>query len=403
MESKEQHAEALELIRRGTESLIGEEELRERLRAGKRLRVKLGVDPTRPDLTFGHLVVFRKLRQFQELGHQIVLIIGDYTTRIGDPSGRSATRPELSIEEISQNASTYLDQVFRVLDREGTEVRSNSEWFDRMSFGDALLLTRKTTVARMLERDDFSKRFAEHTPISLVEFLYPLLQGHDSVVLESDVEIGGSDQLFNMLVGRQLQKEAGLPEQAVLTMPLLVGTDGERKMSKSYGNYIAFNDPAREMFGKVMSLPDSAMPDYHRLLLGWDEDAIKALADRHPMEAKKDLAERLTAQFHGADTAREERERFTKVFSKQEIPEDLQKFAWSTLNPEGGETVPLIELLARTGLFASKGEARRLAQQGAVKQDGAKLTDPMQPIAAPTGDGFVLQAGKRILFRVTPK
>lgn len=393
-------AEALAIFRRHTETFIGEEDLKKRLAKGQKLRVKLGVDPTRPDLTFGHLVVFRKLRQFQELGHQVVLIIGDYTTRIGDPTGRSATRPELTPEEIDQNASTYLDQVFRVLDRESTEVHYNSEWFEKMGFHDALLLARKTTVARMLERDDFSKRFSEHTPISLIEFLYPLLQGHDSVVLKSDVEIGGNDQLFNMLMGRQLQKEAGLPEQAVVCMPLLVGLDGVQKMSKSFDNYIAFNHSARDMYGKLMSLPDSAMFDYYRLLLGSSDEEISDLKNRHPMEVKKELASKLTAQFHGEVAAVEERSRFEAVFSRQEIPENLQEFSWATLSADKAE-VSLIDLLAATSLFGSKSEARRLIQQGAAKIDGEKASDPNQVLSKPDAP-IVLQAGKRIIFRVIP-
>ena len=236
--------EQLQSIKERTEVFHGENEILERLQAGKRLRVKLGVDPTRPDLTFGHMVVLNKLRQFQDLGHQAILIIGDFTTRIGDPSGRSVARPILSEAEIEENAKTYLDQAYKVLDPAKTEVRRNSEWFARMSFLDALTLSRQMTVARMLERDDFAKRHASRTPISIIEFLYPLLQGHDTVMLQADIELGGSDQIFNMLVGRQLQKDAGQPEQAVIAMPLLVGLDGERKMSKSYDNYIAFNHGA---------------------------------------------------------------------------------------------------------------------------------------------------------------
>ena len=236
----------LEKLLSNTEVVIGEEELAEKLGAGPKLKVKFGVDPTRPDLTFGHLVVFNKLKQFQDAGHEAILLIGDYTARIGDPSGRSELRPELTEEEVSENAKTYLDQAFRILDPDKTVVRRNSEWFGAMTFADALNLSRKMTVARMLERDDFEKRFQSNQPISMVEFMYPLIQGYDSIVLESDIELGGSDQLFNMLVGRTLQKDQGLSPQAVLTMPLLVGLDGNRKMSKSYDNYIAFNDPAKD-------------------------------------------------------------------------------------------------------------------------------------------------------------
>ena len=248
------------------EIVIGEEELTEKISKGQTLRVKFGVDPTRPDLTFGHMVVFNKLKQFQDAGHEAILLIGDYTARIGDPSGRSELRPELTAEEVNENAKTYLDQAFKILSPEKTIVRRNSEWFSKMNFADALNLTRKMTVARMLERDDFDKRFKENQPISMVEFMYPLIQGYDSIMLKSDIELGGSDQLFNMLVGRSLQKDRGESQQAVLTLPLLVGLDGVRKMSKSYDNYIAFNDSPRDMFGKTMSISDDAMWEYFRLL-----------------------------------------------------------------------------------------------------------------------------------------
>ena len=238
----------------GAETIIGKEELLEKISSGKKLKVKFGVDPTRPDLTFGHLVVFNKLKQFQDAGHDAILLIGDYTARIGDPSGRSELRPELTEDQVEENAATYLEQAFKILDPQKTTIRRNSEWFSSMSFADALSLTRKMTVAQMLERDDFSKRFGVNQPISMVEFMYPLIQGYDSVVLESDIEIGGNDQLFNMLVGRNLQKDLEMDIQAVLTMPLLVGLDGVRKMSKSYDNYIAFNDSAKNIFGKTMNL-----------------------------------------------------------------------------------------------------------------------------------------------------
>jgi len=276
------------------EHIIGKEELLESIKQGQKLKIKFGVDPTRPDLTFGHLVVFNKLRQFQDEGHQAILLIGDYTARIGDPSGRSELRPELTEEEVSENASTYLEQAFRILDEKKTVVRRNSEWFGKMNFADALTLTRSMTVARMLERDDFEKRFKSNQPISMVEFMYPLIQGYDSIVLESDVELGGSDQLFNMLVGRNLQKEKGMRAQSVLTLPLLVGLDGTKKMSKSYDNYIAFNDTPKDIFGKTMSISDEVMWDYYRLLLLKDAKEIETLRNIHPMECKKQLARELT-------------------------------------------------------------------------------------------------------------
>ncbi len=387
----------LEKIRQNAEVFLGEDELRERITAGKKLRVKLGVDPTRPDLTFGHMVVFNKLRQFQDLGHTAVLVIGDFTTRIGDPSGRSVARPVLSEEEIEKNAKTYLDQAFKILDKDRTEVRRNSEWFGKWTMIEALQLARQMTVARMLERDDFAKRYAAKTPISIVEFLYPLLQGRDSVELQSDVEIGGTDQLFNNLVGRQLQKEAGQPEQAVLTMPLLVGLDGSRKMSKSYDNYIALNDSAKEMFGKIMSIPDETMWTYYALLLCKTSAEILERKALHPMEAKKQLAEELTAKFHGIEAGRYEREQFEKVFSKKQIREDMPEFPWTKLSNESEAS--LIDVIAATGLFPSKREARRLVESGAVKVNGEKRQDVTAKISSAQLP-LVISAGKRTFFKV---
>jgi len=389
----------IETIRTNTDTIIGEAELEDRLHGNRPLRVKLGVDPTRPDLTFGHLVVFNKLRQFQDLGHEAVLIIGDFTTLIGDPSGRSSTRPQLGREEIDENARTYLQQAFKILDEDKTIVRYNSEWFDDMSFEDCLKLARKMTVARMLERDDFAKRYANNGPISIIEFLYPLIQGYDSLVLHADVEIGGTDQLFNMLVGRQLQKDAGKQEQAVITMPLLVGLDGVKKMSKSADNYIAFTDSAKEMFGKVMSISDDTMWDYYRLLLEIGPEKIERLETEHPMEAKKRLASALVARFHSMKAAKHELEQFEQVFSKNQLPDDMPSFTWSDLLGDATEA-PLVEVMAQSELFESKGAIRRLIQQGAVRIDGEKQDDPNRPITRPETDQ-VYQAGKRIFFKIS--
>lgn len=390
----------IEILKQRTEVFLGEEQLIERIRAGKKLRVKLGVDPTRPDLTFGHMVVFNKLRQFQDLGHQAVLVIGDFTTRIGDPSGRSVARPILTEAEINENAKTYLEQAFKILDPAKTEVRRNSEWFGKMSLLDALQLARQMTVARMLERDDFAKRYAAKTPISIVEFLYPLLQGRDSVELRSDVEIGGTDQLFNNLVGRQLQKDAGMPEQAVLTMPLLVGLDGERKMSKSYGNYIALNDSAKDMFGKVMSVPDATMWVYYELLLEKSPAEIAAMKNEHPMEMKKRLASALTAKFYGEEAGLYEREQFENVFSKKQAREDMPAFAWDALVPAGAHDASLVDLLAATKLFPSKKEIRRLIEQGAVKIGDRKASGVGERLEKTAAAGTVVQAGKRIFVKI---
>ena len=387
----------LDQIALNSEHFIGREEIAEKIQSGKTLRVKLGVDPTRPDLTFGHMVVFNKLKQFQKLGHQAVLIIGDYTACIGDPSGRSALRPVLTKEEVKKNSETYLEQAFKILDPAKTEIHYNSEWFAKMSFADMLELARKMTVARMLERDDFAKRYASKTPISIVEFLYPLIQGYDSIMVKSDVELGGSDQLFNNLVGRSLQADAGMSGQAVITMPLLVGLDGVKKMSKSYDNYIAFNDGARQMFGKIMSVSDETMWKYYQFLLLYTPGEIEKKKREHPMACKKFLAQTLVAQFHGEEAGKAELENFEKVFSKNEMPDDMPEFAWAELSQNEEEA--LASLMAASKLFPSKKEARRLVEQGAVKIDNQKVSDPSLPVKKPES-AIVVQAGKRIFFRI---
>ena len=382
----------------GVETIIGEEELAEKICSGQKVRVKFGVDPTRPDLTFGHLVVFNKLKQFQDAGHEAILLIGDYTARIGDPSGRSDLRPELTEEEVEKNASTYLEQAFKILDREKTIVRKNSEWFSKMSFAESLNLTRKMTVAQMLERDDFSKRFKSNQPISMVEFMYPLIQGYDSVVLESDLEIGGSDQLFNMLVGRNLQKDMGMATQAVLTMPLLVGLDGVRKMSKSYDNYIAFNDSSKDIFGKIMSLSDDAMWEYFKLLLNFNDNQLDDLKNLHPMDAKKTLAESLTSLFFDEFVGKNEKAEFSKVFSKGKLPTEMPTFSISSLDLD---KPTLLSMLLNTENFDSKGAIRRLVKQGGVKVNNEKASDPEAEITLEDGaDELIIKAGKKIFIRV---
>ncbi len=388
----------IETIRTNTETVIGDTELEDRLHGNRPLRVKLGVDPTRPDLTFGHLVVFNKLRQFQDLGHEAILIIGDFTTLIGDPSGRSDTRPVLTKEEIVDNAQTYLEQAFKILDEKKTTVVYNSEWFDDMGFEDCLKLARKMTVARMLERDDFAKRYKGNVPISIIEFLYPLIQGYDSLVLNADVEIGGTDQLFNMLVGRALQKDAGKQEQAVITMPLLIGLDGTKKMSKSADNYIAFTDSPKEMFGKIMSISDDTMWTYYQLLLEFDVAKITKLKAGHPMDAKKSLAATLVGQFHSMQAGKHELEQFEQVFSKNKLPDDMPTFTWSDLLGDA-EAAPLFDVMAQSELFESKGAVRRLVQQGGVKINGEKQSDPTREITRPDSE-MIFQAGKRIFFKL---
>ena len=382
-----------------TEVIIGEEELSKNIQDGRKLNVKFGVDPTRPDLTFGHLVVFNKLRQFQDAGHTAILLIGDYTARIGDPSGRSDLRPELSESEVEKNAETYLEQAFKILDEDKTVVRRNSEWFSKMDFADALSLTRSMTVARMLERDDFEKRFKSNQPISMVEFMYPLIQGYDSIVLESDLEIGGSDQLFNMLVGRNLQKEKGMGSQAVMTLPLLVGLDGSRKMSKSYDNYIAFNDSPKDIFGKTMSISDKVMWDYYRLLLLKEKEEIESLKKTHPMESKKQLAKQLTGLFYGSEQAEKEYDSFSEVFSKGKDPEDMPQFSLSSLKIDLSS---LINVLGETKLFESKGQIRRMISQGGVKLDGEKVENADLMLGSIGENGKIIKAGKKIFIRIVP-
>ncbi len=399
LKSPDRPMNPIDVLKQNTVSFISEEELTSRLKEDRPLRVKLGCDPTRPDLTFGHVVVLRKLRQFQDLGHQAILIIGDYTALIGDPSGRSMERPDVSKEEIKTNAETYMAQAFKVLDESRTTVRRNSEWFGKMDFEDALKLARKMTVARMLERDDFAKRYDGNSPISIVEFLYPLLQGYDSIMTEADVELGGTDQIFNLLVGRALQKDAGKPEQAVITLPLLLGLDGVDKMSKSLNNYIALNDDPKDMFGKIMSVSDEVMWDYYRLLLLTQEAEIETLKSAHPMQAKKDLALKLTSQFHSPDEAGRELEQFEKVFSRGGVPDEMKVFTWKQLAE--GETARLIDLLGATSLFSSKKEARRLVEQGAVRIDGERCSDPNTEVSRPDSE-ITLQAGKRLFFKMLP-
>lgn len=393
MDPKEQ----LEFLKSNIDTLINEEELLKKLSEKRPLRIKLGVDPTRPDLTFGHMVVFNKLRQFQDLGHQAILLIGDFTTLIGDPSGRSETRPVLTEEEIKENATSYMEQAYRILDREKTKVVFNSEWFSKMSFSDCLNLARKMTVARMLERDDFSKRHKEGTPISIIEFLYPLVQGYDSIVLDADVELGGTDQLFNVLVGRTLQKEATQSQQVVMTLPLLVGLDGVKKMSKSQDNYIAFNDTPKDMFGKIMSISDDTMWDYYHLLLLRSDDEVSILKNEHPMVCKKSLAKELVAKFYGQDQAAIELQQFEAVFSKNRLPDDIPEFPWKELSD--GEVDTVVNLLGKTGKFQSKKEIGRLIKQGAIKIDGQAISNPAETLNRVSKD-TVIQAGKRIFVKI---
>ena len=393
--AKEQLAELL----RGTEEVLLERELEERLAAGRPLRIKAGFDPTAPDLHLGHTVLINKMRQFQAFGHEVVFLIGDFTGMIGDPSGKNTTRPPLTPDEVAANARTYEAQIFKILDPELTRVDFNSRWMGAMSAADLIGLAAKHTVARMLERDDFNRRFAEGRPISIHEFLYPLVQGYDSVELQADVELGGTDQKFNLLVGRQLQQAWGQAPQVVMTLPLLEGLDGVQKMSKSLGNYVGIDEPPAVMFGKIMSVSDELMWRYFELLsfrpLG-EIEALKAevAAGRNPMEAKFELARELTARFHGEDGARAGRQDFDQRIRAGAMPEDLE---CKVLECEGGE-IGLAAALTAAGLTASNSEAFREIRQRAVRVDGERVEDTRATLAA--GKRYVLAVGKRRIIEV---
>lgn len=375
--------DALSLIRRGTNEIISEEELVKKLNSGKKLRIKLGVDPTAPDLHLGHSVIINKLKVFQDLGHQIVFLIGDFTARIGDPSGRSATRPMMTEEQIMKNIKTYQDQVFKILDREKTEVVFNSKWLNALGIEGLLKLASKHTVAQMLVRDDFEKRFKADIPISIVEFMYPLLQAYDSVALQADVELGGNDQKFNLLLGRDMQRDAGQEPQVVITMPLLVGTDGVKKMSKSYNNYIALNDKPQDMFGKLMSISDELMMFYYELLTQENLGEIKQM---HPKEAKMKLGSIIVERYWGKEAAENAKAEFNKIFANKDLPTEIEEFKCDK------DKIKLSELLFVSKMVASKNEARRLIEQGGAKVDNEKVTADTE---IEVKNGMILQAGKR--------
>lgn len=380
--------EQINFLTRGCVDVVSKADLAKKLESGKTLKIKLGCDPTSADLHLGHSVALSLMRRFQDLGHKAVLVIGDFTAAIGDPSGRDSTRPVLPRKKILENAKTYTDQAFKVLDPSKTEIRFNSEWLEPFVSGKDLLQTlQKITVAQVLERDDFKKRMAAGSPISMLEVLYSLFQGQDSVALEADVELGGTDQIFNLLVGRQLQKNHAQEPQVAITVPLLVGLDGVKKMSKSYGNYVGLNDEPGDMFGKLMSIPDELMPMYYELLTSENMDEIKAM---HPMAAKKKLAGLLVTRFHGEQAAAAALENFEKVFSKKELPTDMPEF-----KPEAGALLSAVIFAA--GAAQSKNKARGLLDQGAVRLKGEKVTAD-GPLSFEPGD--VLQVGKRHFFKL---
>ena len=378
-----------ERIYRNAVDVIPRDELDRRLRSGETLRVKLGIDPTAPDIHLGFVVVLKKLREFQDLGHTAVLVVGDYTARVGDPSGRSKTRPVLSPQEIEENTRTYLDQAYLVLDRERTEVRRNSEWLANLSLANIIELTRATTVARILERDDFSKRFSAGDPITLTELLYPLMQAYDSVALDADVEIGGTDQLYNLLMGRHVMEYYGKEPQCVLTTPLLVGTDGVMKMSKSIGNYIGVTDTPNQMFGRVMSIPDPLMPDYYALLLD------RPMPEAEPVEQKRELARSLVRRFHGEEAAAEAERTFDAVVSRR-VPDDVPEVRL----PVDSDEIWIVDLITLAGFAATNGEARRFIRGGAVRLDGEVINDEALSLQSAGITGKVLQVGKRRYARL---
>lgn len=397
----------LEIIKRGVAEITPENELVDKLKrsveTGKPLKIKLGLDPTAPDIHLGHTVVLQKIRQFQELGHETIIILGDFTARIGDPTGKSETRKQLTEEEVKENAKTYEKQIYKVLIPEKTRLVFNSQWLSKLNFADVIELAAKYTVARMLERDDFHKRYHANQPISIHEFFYPLMQGYDSVVLKSDIELGGTDQKFNLLMGRHLQKEYGQEPQVAIMMPIIEGLDGVQKMSKSLGNYIGIDEPPEEMYGKTMSIPDELMIRYFTLLTPVPLEEVRKIeaglkdGSAHPRDVKMRLAREIVSFYHGASAAREAEEHFKRVFQKRDLPEDIPEFHVPKENLEAGE-IWLPKLLQLAGTCSSTSEARRMIQQGAVKLDGKKVSDP--GIRIKPKPGTVIKVGKRKFLKL---
>jgi len=399
-------AEQLEIVATGTADIVSREELLKKFEksyeTGKPLVIKLGADPSAPDIHLGHTVVLQKMRQFQALGHEVVFLIGDFTARIGDPTGKKKTRPALTEDEVRANAETYRQQIGKILDIEKARVVFNSEWLSKMTFADVLKLSSQYTVARMLERDDFAKRFKNQVPISVVEFMYPLMQGYDSVALHADVELGGLDQTFNLLVGRELQRSYGQAPQVTLTMPILEGLDGQEKMSKSLGNYVGINEAAGQIYGKLLSIPDELMIKYYELLTDLSLADLKAIREQiasEPKAVKMRLARQITAQYHGAEAAAGAEAEFEKMFGKSGdgLPDNIEEVTVAA----PAEGLPLMKILTVTGMAESGGEARRLLQQGGVKIDQVKETDG-QKMFKPGAD-FIVQAGKRKFLKISVK
>mgnify|MGYP001182238834 CR=1 FL=1 len=406
-EQKQEVERQLAVIRRGAAEIVPEDELAakiaESVRTGRPLKIKLGLDPSAPDIHIGHTVVLHKLRQFQELGHEVQLLIGDFTGQIGDPTGKSETRKQLSEEDVKRNAETYQKQIFKILDPAKTKVYYNSAWLSPLKFADVIQLASKLTVARLLERDDFTKRFQAGQPISVHEFFYPLMQGYDSVALETDIELGGTDQKFNLLMGRTLQKEYGKPAQVAIMLPLLEGLDGVNKMSKSLGNYIGIDEEPNEIYGKAMSVPDKLMIKYFELATDLTNEELAALraglddGSVHPRDAKMRLARTLVRMYHGEEAAAAAEAHFVTVFQQRALPEDIETFELSAAELTDG-SIRLAKLLTLIGLQSSASEARRSIQQGAVRWNEEKLTDPNADVAPQDGD--IVQVGKRKFKRI---
>lgn len=389
--------EQLAIIKRGAVEIVPEQELIEKLKKSKKenkpLKVKLGVDPTRPDLHLGHSVILRKMRQFQDLGHEVILIIGGFTAMIGDPTGQNKTRPPLTIEEVNENAQTYIDQAKKILDEDKLTLTNNNDWLGPMDFMDVVRLSSKLTVARMIERDDFSKRFENNEAISLHEFLYPLAQGQDSVYLKSDIELGGTDQKFNLLVGRQLQKDDGQDQQVCLMMPLLVGTDGSAKMSKSYDNYIGIDEAPNDMYGKTLSVPDELIYTYFELVTDIateDLPAIKEKAEKDPRNAKHDLAYTVVRMYHGEESAKAAKDHFEQTVINKQVPDDAPEFEYNS-----GEELRLLDVISDTGFSPSNGETKRMMKQGGISLDDEKIKDINHTITLESGQEVALKVGKR--------
>lgn len=389
--------EQLAIIKRGAVEIVPEQELVAKLKKSKKenkpLRVKLGVDPTRPDLHLGHSVILRKMRQFQDLGHEVILIIGGFTAMIGDPTGQNKTRPPLTLEEVKENAQTYIDQAKKILDEDKLTLTNNNDWLGTMDFMDVVKLSSKLTVARMIERDDFSKRFENNEAISLHEFLYPLAQGQDSVHLKSDIELGGTDQKFNLLVGRQLQKDDGQNPQVCLMMPLLVGTDGSAKMSKSYDNYIGIDEAPNDMYGKTLSVPDELIYTYFELVSDLEIEelpVVKEKAEKDPRNAKHDLAYTIVRMYHGEENAKAAKEHFEQTVINKQVPDDAPTFEYNS-----GEEIRLLDIISDTGFSPSNGETKRMIKQGGISLDDEKIKEINHVIILKSGEELTLKVGKR--------